>query len=309
MKRVKHYFYVPFTGLGNFNGFRGERWFRNRVKIFKQFVVPSLLAQTNKDFTVWISFTNEQRGHHLVIELANHLEEVGLKHIFTFHGICFYDDKYPLETARTRLITNLHGSIGELLDDIGDVDEVYMTIQPSDDCYYDGAVEEIQKELRDDVIKAVGYARGYICNYFNLEVSEYNPKTNPPFYTIKFPRDVFIEPVEHADYTATKVEVPGYPIGTPLPSHEWVKNCLRYVQLQNRGFLVGTHSENISTYYDHLFKGNIIDNCRLDYFGLDGVEPLKLKPSLRKTILRKLPFNTQKKLRHFHGRSYNWLRK
>lgn len=302
--------YVPFTGLGLFSGFRGERWFKNRIKIFKQFVVPSLQAQTNQDFTVWISFTEHQRGHQQVENLMCALEEAGLNYVFTYHGVAFYDDKHPIEDAKAILVGNLHGSIGELLDDIGEVDEVYMTIQPSDDCYYYSAVADIQSALTPDNIQAVGYRNGLICNYFNLETSEYNPKTNPPFYTIKFPREIFIEPMEHADYTALKHNVPGYEKGTPLPSHEWVKDCLNYKQIDIRGFLVGCHSENISTYYEHPFKGDKVNNKdRLGAFGLDKVKSLKLRRSIRKTILRKLSFDTQKKLRHFHGRLYNWLRK
>ena len=303
---IKHYMYVPFTGLGLYGGFRGERWFKNRLKIFKQFVVPSLQAQTNQNFTVWISFTQAQRNHPLVIDLADYLTEAGLRYIFTFSGICFYDDKYPLEEAKSRLVGNLHNTIGELLDDIGDVDYVYMTIQPSDDCYYAGAVDEIQRELEN--YEAVGYKHGYICNYFNLDVSEYNPKTNPPFYTIKFPKEIFIEPLDHANYTATKVAIPGYPVGTPLPSHEWVKDCLNYKQIDKRGFLVGTHSENISTYYEHPFKGERVDRGFIRTFGLENVDILKLKKSLRKILLRKLPFKVQKKLRYY-SQLYNWLRR
>lgn len=305
--KIKHYLYVPFTGLGLFSGFRGERWFRNRMQIFKQFVVPSLLAQTNQNFTVWISFTNGQRNHPLVIGLDDYLTKVGLNHIFTYYGVCFYDDKYPLGEARTRLVENLHGTIGELLDDIGDVDYIYMTIQPSDDCYYNGAVDEIQRELEN--YEAVGYKHGYICNYFTLDVSDYNSKTNPPFYTIKFTKKVFIEPIDHVDYTATKNENSGYPIGTPLPSHEWVKDCLNYKQIDKRGFLVGCHSENISTYYDHPFKGEEVEPITLLSFTNDDMIVLELKRSWRKTILRKLPFKLQKKLRYFNERLYNWLRR
>jgi len=305
--KIKHYMYVPFTGLGLYGGFRGERWFRNRLKIFKQFVVPSLLAQTNQNFTVWISFTENQRYHPLISELGKYLRDVGLDYVFTYHGICFYDDKYPIKEARERLISNLHGTIGELLDDIGEADYVYMTIQPSDDCYNHESVSEIQKELNSDY-QAVGYTKGYICNYFNLDVSEYNPTTNPPFYTIKFPRDVFIEPLNHANYTALKKDVPGYSAGIPLPSHEWVGDCLKYKQLDKRGFLVGTHSENISTYYEHPFKGKRITDLLFWEFGQRFVEPLELRRSIRKIILRKLPFKLQKKLRHFN-KLYNWIRR
>lgn len=298
MKNVKHYLYVPFCGLGNFGGWRGERWFRNRMKIFKQFVVPSLLNQTNKNFTVWISFTQGQKNHILVDALDIYLTEVGLPHVFTYHGICFYDDKHPKEDARRILVENLHGTMGELLDDMGDVDEVLMTIQPSDDCFYSGAVEEIQRELNSD-LEAVGYKHGYIINYLTLEISNYDCLTNPPFYTIKFDKATFIDPVEHCDYTALKHDVPGYETGTPLPSHEWVKYCLNYKQIDRRGFLVGTHGDNISTNWQIPYKGvGVLSRVGVQ-FGLAGVGRLKVKVPLWKRLYLLFPHKVQRKLRYW----------
>jgi len=300
MKKIKHYFYVPFVGLGNYNGFRGNRWFKNRINIFKQFVVPSLQVQTNQHFTLWVSFTEKQKHDMLVDELDLFLTEKGIKHVFTYSGICFYDDKIPLGEAKIRLMENLHNTMGELFEDIGDVDEVLMTIQPSDDCFYEGAVEEIQRELKGE-LEAVGYKNGYIMNYLTLDISDYDCNTNPPFYTIKFDKDIFIDPMEHCEYTSLKRAVPGYDIGTPLPSHEWVKDCLNYKQIDKRGFLVGTHTENISTYYDHPFKGDQVDYSIGFDFGLATCLPLKLKVSWRKKMLGKLSFDTQKKIRYITG--------
>lgn len=302
---------IPFTGLGLFQGFRGDRWLRNRIKIFEQFVIPSLQAQTNKNFTVWIAWRSEEKTNKIVQELKHRMDNISdLQFIFTYGGCPFYDDKYPLGEARARLVGNLHNTLGELLDDIGEVDEVYMTIQPSDDCYNRSAVARIQEALKDE-IQAVGFKHGYIINYFNLEVSEYNPSTNPPFVTVKFPRDIFVDPILHADYTALKHDVTGYPKGTPCPSHEYYKDVFGdgYKQINLRGFLVGCHSENISTFYNHPFKGKAF-NLAMDMFGLKGVDKLVLKNSIRKKILRKLPFKVQKKLRYWYAeRLYNWLRK
>lgn len=298
--------YVPFTGLGLYGGFRGERWFRNRLRIFKQFVVPSLKAQTCQDFKLWISFTRDQKGHKLVEELGHFLEAAELDYIFTYNGICFYDDKHPVEEAKLILMTNLHNTIGELLDDIGEAEKVYMTIQPSDDCFYKESVWEVQRFLQNDEIEAVGYKHGYIMNYQTLEISDYNNTTNPPFYTIKFDKEVFIDPLEHCNYTALKHDVPGYEAGTPLPSHEWVKDCLRYKQLDKRGFLVGTHGENISTYYNHPFKGDKVAYRTGFDFGLESVKRLHLDYSSRKEFFNKLPHGVKRKLRYWGGEK-KWI--
>lgn len=299
--------YCPFTGLGLYNGFRGNRWLGNRIKIFKQFVVPSLQAQTNQDFTLWISWRREERHNPLVLDLIEYLKQQSVNAVHTFAGVCFYDDKFNDEEARLKLINAIHGSMGGLLDAVGECDHVLMTIQPSDDCYYRTAVEGIQQVFKQTDLEGVGFTKGYICNYLNKEVSEYNPNTNPPFYTIKFPRETFIDPLKHYNFTALKQDVGKYKQGTACPSHEYVKDCVKYGTIDVRGFLVGCHSENISTYYDHPFKGVNVSGV-LPEFGLEYVKELKLKPSLRKWVLKNIPHPYRKKLRYLSERTYNWLR-
>ena len=297
--KYKHYLYTPFTGLGLYGGFRGNRWLRNRIKVFKQFVVPSLLKQTDKNFTVWLGWRPEERDNKYVQELKTWLESTELKTIFTYGGLCFWDDKYPDAVAHSRFTTNLHLSIRDLVDDVGDVDFVYMTIQPSDDCYRYDAVSMIHQALEND-IQAFGFTRGLIMNYATKEVSEYNPTTNPPFYTIKFPKATFLEPQAHVTYA-------------PIKSHEYVANHLKYGVLDERAFLVGCHGENVSTFYNHPFKGEKVPEIALASFGLENVEPLKLPLSLRKKFMRMMPYKVQRKLRYWFGellwsRWYNWLR-
>lgn len=311
--KIRHFMYVPFTGLGLYNGFRGNRWLRNRIKIFEQFVIPSLQAQTNKNFTLWISFRPEEKNNKYVKEFVESLKEYQVPLVVTFNGVCFYDDKYEEKEAYARLVMNLHGSLGEMMDAIGEVDYVYMTIQPSDDCYRNDAVELIQKEFLWSGIDAVGFKNGYITNYKTGDISAYNPETNPPFYTIKFKRDIFADPLKHIQYTSLKSDVGKYKKGTPLPSHEYVKDCLSYAQIDTRGFLVGTHSENISTYYDHPYKGREVSKSVLSEFGLENVELLKLRFSLRKKILSMLPHKVRRKVRYIFGeriwnKVYDFLR-
>ena len=104
-KKITHFLYVPFSGLGLYGGYRGKRWLQNRIQVFKQFVVPSLLAQTSKNFSLWISWRHEDRYNPLVRELKEwlvlHLNYFPV--IFTYSGVCFWDDKYPDDIARTRL--------------------------------------------------------------------------------------------------------------------------------------------------------------------------------------------------------------
>lgn len=306
---MKHLLYVPFTGLGLYSGFRGNLWFRNRIDIFKQFVIASLKSQTSQNFVVWISFTPELRGNNDISKLSNYLTENNIKHVFTYSGICFYDDKYEDSKAKERLIVALHGAIGDLNDIVGEEEEVIMTIQPSDDCYINYFVEGMQKLFKENPeINGAGFQSGYICNYQTKELAEYNPNTNPPFYTIRFKRNVFLNPLAHFQYTALKKDVGKYKVGTPIPSHEYVEYAVKYMKIMERGFLVGTHGENISTHFNHPFKGAVVDQSILKKFGLDNVSVLKIKFTWRRKFFTKLPYKVQRKLRYLAGEK-KWILK
>ena len=281
-----HLLYCPFTGLGIFSGFRGNAWLRERIKIFKQFVVPSLHAQTSQNFTLWVSWRKEEKSNYLVKELYTYLcNEFPNRVVFTYAGVCFWDDKYPDEIAHQRLSLSLHQSMTELFPFVGNEEEVIMTIQPSDDCYYSGMVEEVQKILKDT--QACGYTKGYITNYGTKEVREYNPETNPPFFSIKFNKDVFVDPHKHIKYTG------------PYKSHEYVPDFLEYKRIDKRGFLVGTHGHNISTHFNIPYAGDKTEIQGFPSFEL--AKPAKIRYTLRKRLMRHLPHRVQRKLRYWFG--------
>lgn len=233
-----HFLYCPFTGLGKYNGYRGDKWLKNRIRIFKGFTLPALLNQTKKEFILWISWRPEEKKNPIVKEFKQSLDGIrGLTTVFTYGGLCFIDDKYDTEVAKERLLTALEETLPELQSLVTD-DWVYMTIQPSDDMYMSDAVEVIQKEAPEKR-KAVGWKEGYIMNYATKEVAEYNPDTVPPFSTIIFPKEIFLDPEAHMVYTG------------PYRSHEYVNRHLTFKELPGRGFCVGTHGENISTTFKH----------------------------------------------------------
>lgn len=304
----KHLLYCPWTGLGLYNGFRGDGWLRNRIRIFTQFVIPSIQNQSVENLTLWCSWRPEEKNNPIVKELITYLK--GIKEfdtVHTFHGVCFWDDKYNDEVARDRLLTSLHGSLAELTDTIGDVDNVYMTLQPSDDMYSGDAMLMIRNTLEKKDVQAAGFKHGYVINLQTKKVAEWNPKTNPPFFTIKFPRAIFLDPLSHFNHTG------------PYKSHEYVGEKLKYVQLEYRGFMVGTHSENISTVFDHPFRGADAHFEVLEHFGIAETQFLRLEMTMRRVIFNKLPYKAKRKLRFLAGEKkwllrpifaviYNWLR-
>lgn len=310
-----HLLYVPFTGLGNFSGYRGDTWLKHRIEIFIRFVVPSLTAQTNKNFLLWISWRPEEEENPLVKKLQKTLSCIrGLKVMHTFGGLCFWDDKYNDQEASERLLQNLARTLPRLKVVIEDAEYVLMTIQPSDDMYLPEAVEKIQnifKILIKDKSKkyAIGWKQGYIMNYGTKEIAEYisegwktdkistyHTNTIPPFFTLVFPKEEFINPKRHYEYSG------------PYKSHEYVINYFTYYDIGGRGFIVGIHGSNISTVYTHRYKGKVISQGEKDmllmrmhiYFS----DPYFIQHNVRlalRSIFNRLPFqeairNVYKKL-------------
>jgi hypothetical protein len=310
----KFIFGVPFTGLGLYGGFRGDRWLKNRIKIFEQFVLPSLLNQSDRDFALAIFWRPEERFNKIVRDFEERMSRSGLQCKFIYSGILMYDDKYEDKRARERYGDALHSGLHELLDLAPDADYIYWMLQPSDDCYHRETVRSVKLAFQDPDTDAISGWGGYICNYKTGEVREYNPKTNPPFAAIKFERITFFDPARHLVYLGLKEDTEKYKAGTPLPSHEYLPKCLRTKYFGDRSFLVGCHGENISTFFNHPYGGQEVDQSILEFFGIRYVGRLKLKFSLRKWVMNKLPHPVRRKLRYWFGeligqKIYEFLRR
>lgn len=99
-----------------------------------------------------------------------------------------------------------------------------------------------------------------------------------------------------------------------MPSHEYLPKCLDTFYFEYRGFCVGCHGENVSTHFNHPFKGDKVGSQLLDNFGILNVPSFSLPTSRRKWLMRKLPHKWQKKLRYLLGEKlvgkiYEYLRK
>lgn len=291
--------YVPFTGLGLYGGFRGNRWLRNRIKIFKQFVIPSLINQTDQDFAIWVGWRPEERTNKHVIDLKKWLDKVCPgKAVFTFGGLCFWDDKFSDDIERGRLAEHLHYTMPELFDVLGQADEVIMLIQPSDDLYEKHAIRRMKDAFASDPsLQAVTYTHGFHVNYLNKEIHPYIPTTNPPFFAYRMPKDVFTDPHKHMEWTG------------PYKSHEYIGDKMKLWKIPGPGFMVGSHTENISTHSNHPFIKMDVNfrpedkDFILGEFGILSAPNLELPKSLRKWVMRKLPHGWQKKFRYLMGES------
>jgi hypothetical protein len=276
-----HLLYCPFTGLGLRDGYRGRRWLKNRIRVFRRFVVPSLLNQRDGDFVLWVSWRPQEATNPQVTRLADWLRGLpGLRVVFTFHGLCYWDDKYPDTVAATRLRASLAGTLPELTAIVAPAETVEMTIQSSDDLYALDMVESVRERWPDGA-QAMAFTRGYVMNYRTKALAEYDPTTCPPFFTIRFPRDVFLDAERHFAYTG------------PYKSHEYVGEALRLGKWDGRGFCVGTHGANISTTWRHPFRGRSIVGAEreavMSRFGVANSPPVVIWSALPRAAFDALP--------------------
>lgn len=292
---IVHFMSVPFTGLGTNGGYRGDEWLKNRILVFKRFVLPALMSQTKREFIVWFQWRREEKDNRIVTDFVRTLKRYrGLETVHTFGGICIYDDKYPDALARERLLRSLAESLPVLQRYVTkDTDRVLVTCQPSDDAYHVDAVKEIQEAARElSTRAAICYVKGYIMNYATKEAANYDPATLPPFSTIPYIPETFLDPQKHFAH-----------IG-PYKSHENVKDHFLVHEMEGRGFMVGTHGENISTTWNVVYRGALLsDDARervWTRFACWEADPVVIKKRFRlvtRTVINRLPRPVQDAMR------------
>jgi hypothetical protein len=245
-----HIIYIPFTGVGTNRVFSNE-WLKDRIEIFKNYTLKSLLNQTNKDFHIWLSFRPEDKENPLLRELD------GYDFIKTFHGLAYWDDRN--EEANKTLEERLGASLDYLPG--GRSNYIYLTRIDSDDMLHKDVVQLIQDQEVYGV-KALTLQNGYVYNKDTNEVAEWNPLTNPPFHTVIFPKDVFFDPQEHIEWYEG------------FKSHEDIarlphKVLWRGDNRRDRLYMVFTHNPkmHLSTTWNHEFKGKNV-NIDLSEFGI-----------------------------------------
>lgn len=242
---MKHLIHTPFTGRGEG---KGNKWLKERIDIFVNFTLYSLLRQTNKNFIHWIGWREKDRNNEHVKRLRKYLKAVsrltGYKFIFIFGGLAIWDDRKKREERD--LPKRLKVILKQLTPQVRGVEYIYQTVLDSDDMYSKDVVSEIQSQpYREN--GAFGYKNGYIKNYQTGEMAEWNPTTCPPFYTIMFPAKTFLDPIKHIEYIKA------------YKSHEYVEEVFNFEYLPGRKYAVGIHGNNIGTKWNHKFRGKIIN--------------------------------------------------
>lgn len=294
MKKYLHFVQIPFTGVGLFRGYRGDEWFKSRIELFLNTTCKSLENQTAKNqFILWLTFRPEERNHPYVKELVEELKKRGLRFVCTFHGLMYRDDKFsknrrvrywnirrvirscrkqkiPIKTAFPNILElfrdrnrDLYFRLARSLAELAimcdtTVDYVYVTRWDSDDMMHSQYIETIQKQ--EPFAGVWAFRNGYVYNVDTKELAEWNPKTNPPFFTVSFPGKTFFDPLLHLTYWKT------------YDSHEQIYDIWPVKEIEGRYYMVGIHDPktHISTTWNHPFRGPIIidKNPILKEFGI-----------------------------------------
>jgi len=278
---MTHIVLIPFTGIGLHGGYRGDEWFKKRIEIFKAYTLKSLGNQTNKDFIIWCTFRPQEMTNPYVAQIRQAIYDAGLTCVFTYNGPPFYDDKFGgslsqrlLNAARivrscyrNKTWRDLIPSIKETLQDknaslesrLGKMlkalepsvtGDVLLTRIDSDDMFHMAVIGLIQERRTHPggQYRAQRMTCGYIYNTDTGQLAEYEPTTNPPFYTISFSQKEFLDAAKHiAAYEGFR-------------SHEDIINLAPCLVYQTHLYCVTTRDPkyHISTTFNHPFKGREI---------------------------------------------------
>lgn len=283
-----HLIMIPFRGVGV--DLRDDEWFAQRIAVFKEYTLNSLLNQTERNFVLWLTFRPEDENTYLVLQLSHYLKSLDIPFVFTFNGLMYWDDKFGKGTKLRnvgRIIRYCwrNSTWGELLPSLWALREdknktlerrierslrklhpyfweastIYLTRIDSDDMFHQDAVKNIQTMvLPYDEGTAIVCDKGYIFNTSTNEVAEYVPETNPPFHTLVFTASDFFNADKHvAHYRGYK-------------SHEDIRDLFYCQTLPNGMYCVVIHTpkNHISTTWTHPFKGDLVDPGVMMNFGV-----------------------------------------
>lgn len=237
---ITHLIYIPFTGLGKFQGFRGQKWYEERAKIFKNYTLKSLANQANRNFVLWLSFRPEELHNPTTREIENEIKAVGLDYVITYEGIAMWDDRGV--EHNDDLVPRLGKTI-ETLKPLIKTDWVYITNFSSDDMFASDVVELIQSKTPAEK-RAFYFMNGYVYSVPSDQLADWNRDSSGSQYTVCYPKEVILDAQKWFDYEMDC-----------LKSHEYIPKCYVAEQLPDGKYCCTVHGNNISTGWENKFRG------------------------------------------------------
>jgi hypothetical protein len=238
-------FSIPFTGKMPFKdidgdeGFKGQNWFCHRSDIFEDYTLKSLINQTDKDFLVWLQFRPKEKTNPVIRKIRRIMKESKLNFVITFNGAILREDKAYWHNED--LVERAKKSLNEL----GEIEEdtVIEVGLDSDDMVSKNFVEYIK-----NIEEAEAYYMkvGYIYSTEDGRLAEWNNPESMSIYTINYPTNIFLDADAHFKYQKG------------FSSHEQIPRIFKANQLPDGMYCATTHGNNISTVWEHPFRGKEI---------------------------------------------------
>lgn len=146
-------------------------------------------------------------------------------------------------------------------------DWVYVSRIDSDDMFSQDFVQEVH--TYPPFPGALTCRKGYVYDSNTGKLAEWNPKTNPPFHTIIFPKENFFDPARYLQYFKG------------FKSHEDIPSVFHSQNLKDGKYCVLIHKRHISTCFDHPWRGKeIVDEKEIKPGGIihvDDPKSIKIK--------------------------------
>lgn len=199
MSKIFHIVQTSLTGRGLRNW--DQEWFKFRIGLFKQYTISSLLNQSAKNFTHWITMRPAEESNPLAQDFVEYLNGVDYSHVVSFTGQPYLYRKCNNRDFKERLETGL----AAIKPFYNGEDYVYLTVIDSDDLYHKDAIAEIQSHPFKDK-GALYFRQGYLLNMLTMQLGRYTGGMRcPPFWTIQYPADVFFDVEKYIEYGLTVV--------------------------------------------------------------------------------------------------------
>jgi len=192
-------------------GFDIPGWLDYRLVLFKELTLKSVLAQTNKDFIVWLRWHANMKDDESVLQWQKLIKSVGINSVFTF------DDLSPLKEA------------------IEATEWIYVSNCDTDDLIHSNYIDLIQTQkpiLKKAVFPVQGYRWDIRIN--RLETHEWK---SPPFWTIIFPTSVFFDEPAKKEYMNI------------VRGHQDIAKKMKAIILPGRLYVHVTHGLNAMNLY------------------------------------------------------------
>ncbi len=190
-------------------------WWQYRLKIFEYFTLTSLENQTNKDFYILMEL---QKNYPLKEELETIIKKHNMK------SLVFMNDNFQN-----------HIDLLKNIPEYTSADYVYTTRIDTDDLFHKTVIDEVQShdfKWR----KALVYQKGYCYDCKNKKLQHY-VMPSPPFSTLMFPKDIFIDQKKRTEYVGE------------LYGHDEVFRKFDSVVLSENKYVVLIHQDNLSSIY------------------------------------------------------------